>query len=156
MLERLSRDARGTVRRAQLRARVEGAATVEAQDLLLALAETPSGPAGRALVSLGMTEKSLNEGLDREFASALAAVGVHGSLPLRLRPPLSGRAPTPRWGQSAKLALKRTLHEATRRRDRTLTSEHLLLGIVSLQAGVVPRLLEELQITPAQLRAALG
>src|SRR2546430_7349719 len=155
MLERFGRDARATVRRAQSRARAEGAISLEAQHLLLALTEVPSGRAGRVIVSLGLTQETVRQALDREMARALAAAGVHETPPVRRIPPTLGRG-FPRWGQSAKLALKRTLEEALRRGDRTMGNEHLLLAIVSAEAGVIPRVLEEIQITPAQVRAGVG
>src|SRR3989442_12011181 len=111
MPEKLGRDARGTVRRAQVQARAAGAHSIEAHHLLIALTEAPMGRAGHALAGLGVTEAAVREALDREMAGALAAAGVHESLPARRVPPLRGRS-SPRWGQSAKLALKRTLEEA--------------------------------------------
>ncbi len=156
MVERLGRGARATIRRAQLRARAEGARTVEAADLLLALVEAPSGPAGTVLADLGIDQGVVREGLRREFESALGAVGVHDAVPPRPMPPGSRRAPFPKWGESAKLALKRALEEAIRRGERPLANEHLLRAIVNAEAGVIPRLLEQLEVTPAQVHAALG
>jgi ATP-dependent Clp protease ATP-binding subunit ClpA len=153
MVERLGRDARDTLRRARAQAQAHGDATVEAQHMLLVLTEAP-GRAGRVLVTLGLTEQSVREALDREVAGALAAVGVHDSQPAGRMLPTRGRR-VPRWGQSAKLALKRTLHEARRRGERRLGNEHLLLAVVSAEAGVIPRVLDELQISPAQVREAL-
>ena len=95
------------MRRARERARADGAISVEAHHLLLALAEVPSGGAGRVMVDVALTEQAVRDALDREIAVALAAVGVHESLPGRRVPPPS-RCGLPTWGQSAKLAIKRT------------------------------------------------
>src|SRR2546425_1717992 len=132
MFERLGHDARSTVHQAQLQAREEGAGTIEAPHLLLALTEAP-GRAGRVLANLGMTGETVRAALDREFADALAAVGVHESLPAR-RKLSTPRRGFPRWGQSAKLAIKRALGEAIRRGDGKLGNEHLLLAVVSAEA----------------------
>lgn len=156
MFERFGTGPRQVLRRAQLRARAQGAATFEASDLLLALAEEPSGRVREVLGEVGLDADTLRDGLRREFASALAAVGVHEDVPARRVPIGSRRGPYPRWGESAKLALRRSLGEAVRRGERPMGSEHLLLAIVDAEAGVVPRLLEELRVSPSRIREALG
>jgi ATP-dependent Clp protease ATP-binding subunit ClpA len=155
MFEQLDRDARGAILRAREQAKRAGSPTLEAEHLLLALAEVPIGRAGTALTGLGLTEEVVRAAIDRELVGALTAVGVRESGVLSVATPRPGRG-VPRWGQSAKLAIKRSLEEAVRRGDRRIGNEHLLLALVGAEAGVVPRLLEELDVSPGQIRAALA
>jgi ATP-dependent Clp protease ATP-binding subunit ClpA len=154
MFEQLDRNARGTILRAREHARRAVSPTIEAEHFLLALAEVPVGRAGVALAGLGLTEEAVRAAIDRELLGALAAVGVRGH-GARSAPTPRPRRGGPRWGQSAKLAMKRSLDEAVRRGDRRIGNEHLLLALVGAEAGVVPRLLQELGATPDQFRAAL-
>ena len=153
MFEKLGRDGRGTIVRAREQAKRAGSPTLEAEHILLALAEVPLGRAGAALTSLGLTEEVVRASIDRELVGALAAVGVRESRTPSAVP--RARRGEPRWGQSAKLAMKRSLEETVRRGERRIGNEHLLLALVGAEAGVVPRLLDELDLTPDQIRAAL-
>jgi hypothetical protein len=92
--------------------------------------------------------------LERELATALQAVGVVA--PAGIGPSATVGRPNPPWGQSAKLALERTLRAGVEEGDRQLEGRHLLLALARAEAGVVPRLLDELDITPAKIRSASG
>jgi ATP-dependent Clp protease ATP-binding subunit ClpA len=154
MFERLSEDMKHTVREAREIARDERADSVEVEHLLLAVARHPDARTGPVLAQLGLTEESVRAGLDRELVSALQAVGVAA--------PAGGRAgfrragSAPRFGQSAKLAIVRTMERAQERGDREIGHRHLMLAIASAEAGVVPRLLAELDLTRARVEAAFA
>jgi ATP-dependent Clp protease ATP-binding subunit ClpA len=152
MFERFTRDLRSTVKRAQDIAKFDGANAVEAPHLLIALTRESTGPTARALELLGLSEAAIRDAGDRELVSALRAVGV--SAPAGARSVTSSGRTNPRWGQSAKLALERTLEIAVERADRSLEARHLLLALARAEAGIVPRLLAELDVSPGRIEAA--
>ncbi len=153
MFERFSRTARSTVKRARDIAAAGGSETIEAEHLLLALTQTASNPTAHALRSLGVTEATVRSALDDEFARALQTVGVLAPAPASrlLRPNPS----TPKWGQSAKLALERTLQIAVDRGHKRIDDRHILLALSQAEAGVIPRVLRVLDVTPGGIDAAL-
>jgi ATP-dependent Clp protease ATP-binding subunit ClpA len=154
MFERLSENMKQTVREARDLAREERADTVEVEHLLLAVVRHPDAPTGPVLAQLGLTEASVRAGLDRELVSALQAVGV--SAPAGGRAGFRRPGSTPRFGQSAKLAIVRMLERAQERGDREIGHRHLVLAIASAEAGVVPRLLAELDLTRVRIDAAFA
>lgn len=153
MFERFSRPARAAVKRAQRVAGEEGAGSVEAEHLLLALTQQASDRTARALHTLGMTDAMVRAALQREFADALLAVGVVG--PVGPRPSSGSTTSTPRWGQSAKLTLVRTLQVALDRGHKRIEEHHILLALTHAEAGVIPRVLRTLDISPSDIEAAL-
>lgn len=154
MFERFSQSLRSTVEDALEVARGEHAHSLEAQHLLLALVHRASGPTASALDQLGLTEGAIRAALDREVVSALQLVGV--AAPTGPRPASGTSTTSPRFGQSAKLALERTLQVATSSGDRKLDDRHLLLAIARAEAGVIPRLLDELNLSLARITTALS
>lgn len=153
MFERFSRSARAAVKRAGDLAAADGAATVEAEHLLLALTQQTNEPTARALNALGMTETAVRAVLDDEFTRALQTVGVAATVPPR-RASRPGRS-TPKWGQSAKLTLVRTLQVALDRGHKRIDDRHILLALSQAEAGVIPRVLRALDVTPSDIDAAL-
>ena len=153
MFERFSRAARATVKRAQAIAAEDGAGTVEAEHLLLAVVHQPSERTASALRTLGLTEETVRTALDEEFTHALHAVGV-AAAPGAQRPSRPTRT-NPRWGQSAKLALVRTMQVAVDRGQKPLDDHHILLGLAQAEAGVIPRVLRTMDVTPSDIEAAL-
>ena len=153
MFERFSSSARAAVTRARDVAAADGADTVEAEHLLLALTQHADESAARALDALGMTEAAVRTALDEEFTTALQAVGVVATVPRR-RPSRPGRS-TPKWGQSAKLALERSLQIAVDRGHKRIDDRHLLLALSRAEAGVIPRLLHALDVTASDIDTAL-
>lgn len=152
MFERFGPSARAAVKRARDIAAVDGADTVESEHLLLALTQQANEPTARALETLGMTELAVRAALDEERAHALLTVGVAATVPSR-RPLRAGRS-TPKWGQSAKLALRRTLQVAVDRGHRRIDDRHLLLALSQAEAGVVPRVLRARDVTPSDIDIA--
>jgi ATP-dependent Clp protease ATP-binding subunit ClpA len=149
MFETFAPDLKGTVMRAREKAALTGASTLEAEHLLLSLAEFPKGAAGRAMSNLGLNEARIQRALDQEFEAALARVGV--SLPPLAKLPPRRRDRTPRWGQSAKVCLKRTQNEAVMRGERKINNEHLLIGIAHTRVGTIPGVLKVLDMSPEQI-----
>jgi ATP-dependent Clp protease ATP-binding subunit ClpA len=154
MFERFSRSARAAVKRARDLASAEGAGTVEAEHLLRALTQQTNEPTARALNALGMTEAAVRAVLDEEFTRALQTVGVAATVPPRRPPSPPGRS-TPKWGQSAKLTLVRTLQVALDRGHKRIDDRHILLALSQAEAGVIPRVLRAFDVTPSDIDAAL-
>lgn len=156
MFEHFTRETRDTVRRATALADAEDAAVVHAEHLLLALVSPARDDVGRALVKAGITSETIDAARDREFRSALAAVGV---VTERKVPPPSSRlrrGRTTRFSPSAKLALERTLLEATGEGARRISNRHLVAAIAVADVGRTPALLAELGITGPELRHIAG
>jgi D-alanyl-D-alanine carboxypeptidase len=151
MIPRLQRETRLVLDDARAVARELGSTTLEAEHLLLALARRP-GTVGQCLLEeAGLDEVALREALVAEFGRSLAAVGVgmgDSDLPVG-----GGSTRTPRWGASAKLAVRRTSTIARRRGDRQISSGHLLLGILAAHVGTVPRALSYAGIERLELSA---
>jgi len=152
MFERFARETREAVRQAAELAEAEHAAMVEAEHLLLALVSPARDCVGRALVKAGFTSERINAARDREFQSALAAVGVATDRPAPPPPSRLRRGRTTRFAPSAKLALERTLLAATEEEERRISNRHLLVGIAGADVGRTPALLEELGTNGSALR----
>jgi len=150
MFERFTKAARETVTEASLIARDMGAMTIEAEHLLLAVTNSPS-PAAGVLHDAGLDDDGLRAALAAETARSLAAVGV-GVEGLQFSPFVN----TPRFGQSAKLALERALKVALARNDRHIGSTHLTLAVLQPSVGTVPRALDGAGVDRARLISALS
>ncbi|GAA5068197.1 D-alanyl-D-alanine carboxypeptidase [Thermocatellispora tengchongensis] len=137
--------------RAVEEARQEGAAAVEAQHLLLAVAAGQDPATRRVLASAGLDEQAIRAALEREFEHSLSAAGVSLS-GFRLPRP-SPALDRPKLGASAKLALERGFASVSRKRD--LRPAHLLLGVLLAEAGTVPRALALAGVEAAELAAAV-
>ncbi len=136
MFERFSDDARRVVVLAQEEARLLGHSHIGTEHLLLALSQLEAGIAAQTLRFFAITHQRLRIQVE-EF------VGLSASSP-------SGHVPfTPR----AKKVLELSLREALALGDGHIGSEHILLGVAREGTGVGIRILEELDVTPAALRA---
>lgn len=125
------------IMRAHQEARDDGAERIEVQHLLLAVAAEPEPTVRELLESAGLDVDTIRGALDREFVQSLSAVGVASDAYDLPRP---SRLPSrPKMGTTGKLALERGVFGTARKKD--LRPAHLLLGILSAQAGVVPRAL---------------
>lgn len=127
---------------------------VEADHLLIALVSPARDGVGPALVKAGITAKRISAARDREFRSALAAVGVDTDRPAPPAPSRLRRGRTARFAPSAKLALERTLLAATEEGERRISNRHLLAAIAGADVGRTPALLAlaELGTTGPELR----
>jgi ATP-dependent Clp protease ATP-binding subunit ClpA len=152
MFERFATDGRRAVVRALEVARRQGAAQVEPEHLLLALAEADDGgAAARALVEAGLTAQAIEDAIEQDLVAALEVVGVPASVVAAT--PAQPRADNPGFGVASKQALERSLREAVARGDRRIASEHLLLGLLDAPAVSVARLLARLDVQPRRLAA---
>ena len=96
-------------------------------------------------------DEGLRAALAGETTRSLAAVGVSVA-PLRFSPFVK----TPRFGNSAKLVLERSLKVALARRDKHIGTEHLVLAALQPTVGTVPRALEQAGVDRAALISALS
>ncbi|GAA4237142.1 hypothetical protein GCM10022254_48440 [Actinomadura meridiana] len=115
-----------------------GAATVEAEHVLLAIAAEPDSTVRALLESAGLDHEKIQDALDEEFERSLSAAGIsveNSELP----PPRRSAKRPSRMGASVKLILERGVVEAESKRN--LQPAHLLLGVLQLNVGTVPRAL---------------
>jgi hypothetical protein len=128
-------------------AALDGRGVIEAEHLLLALADDPG------LRRLGLDHGELAAALAREQEQSLAAVGVlAGDVPARAGFPRLGR---PRLATSSKLAIERAARITAGRGQRQMTPETVLLGVIGAEHGRVPRTLRLAEIDVDELRARL-
>ena len=140
MFGRFAAESRALAARAAELAMSAGDPSVEAEHLLVALAERRGTPAGEALRTVGLDPERIREGLEEDARAALAAVGIDVPADaLEVRPVAPSSTP---WGTSGTLALERSLEAALDRGDTRILPEHVLLGLLRTRVGAVPRLLE--------------
>ncbi|MFJ3666352.1 Clp protease N-terminal domain-containing protein [Streptomyces sp. NPDC090106] len=175
MFERFTENARAVVQSAVEQAERTGAATVDAEHLLLALLDREASRASFALAALGVADErkqsvraSLAEsrrrgGLSQAESDALAGLGidvarivarvedVHGvgamSGDRGTGRGLFGRRP---FSRGAKDVLQRALRTAVARRDRHVGDEHLLLALTT-RPGVPGEILADHGVTHESL-----
>lgn len=135
--------------RAEHEARDEGSATIEAQHLLLAIADERKAGVHEILALAGVDYRAIRDALDREFEHSLSVVGVPRAA--FGFPPPTGSSAQPKMGASAKLALERGVVSVARKKD--LRPAHLLLGVLRAEVGTVPRALAMAGIDQVGLRA---
>jgi ATP-dependent Clp protease ATP-binding subunit ClpA len=124
---RFTPQAKGVFIAAERVARQRGDRTLEAEHLLIALAE---------LGEPELAEVDVPAVLDRQFEHALSAAGVDVKVPAP-----KPRLKNPGVGASAKRAIERAFHVAIERGDRKVLRGHMLLGVLSAEEGTVPRAL---------------
>jgi ATP-dependent Clp protease ATP-binding subunit ClpA len=175
MFEKFSPDARAAVVRAREETVRAGQREVGPEHLLVALAAGP-GLAADALAAAGATEAGLRGRLTHQAADepdpldadALASIGIDldavrrasdaafgdGALdrPYRQRPGRRGVTTGLRMTRPAKRALELGLRSAARRGDRSISSGHLLLGVLDLGDGPALSSLAAVSVDPARLR----
>ena len=139
MPRRFVTDSRRVLADARQVASALGSPTLEAEHLLLAVTRRPATTA-QVLAEAGLDEDRTRQALEDEFEGSLAAVGVSlGQFDLEAT---ADRSRAPRWGTSAKLALRRSATIAQARDDRSVTPGHILIGVLRAPVGTVPRALE--------------
>jgi ATP-dependent Clp protease ATP-binding subunit ClpA len=152
MFERFATDSRRVVVRALEVARRQGAAQVEPEHLLLALAEGQDGGAAtRALAEAGLSARAIEDAIEQDLVAALEVVGVPASVVAAT--PAQPRVDNPSFGVASKRVLERSLREAVARGDRRIATEHLLLGLLATPAVSIERLLARLDVPPWRLAA---
>lgn len=113
----------------------EGSRTLEAEHLLLALAEDPGSRPGQVLGEAGLDADQVRVLLRRERLASLSYAGVESA---DVPPPALEPGFTPRWGTTAKAAVIRGKEASTGRRE---TASNLLVGVLQAEVGRVPRAL---------------
>jgi ATP-dependent Clp protease ATP-binding subunit ClpA len=128
--------------------------TVEAEHLLLVLADQSTENAGKVLQEAGLDRGRIEAALREENRLSLAVAGVE---PLTDgQASASRQTRTPLWGASAKAALVRG-HRVAKQSGRVReTTTDLLLGILQAELGTVPRALAIAGADRAELMARLG
>ncbi|RFU38277.1 Clp protease [Actinomadura logoneensis] len=121
--------------RAAEEARGRGARLTEAEHLLLALAAEAEGDAPDLLSPAGLDRRAVERALAREFEDGLAAAGVSVADRELLEPRGSARNPSD-MGESGRRVLEVAM---TLARKRDLGPAHILLGLLELKVGTVPR-----------------
>jgi len=146
MFERFTKEARAVVHRAEDEARALGSPTIEAEHMLLALADARIGGAAAALLrEQGLDPEGLHAALAHETELSLAAAGVAiGDFELPARAPAARRRP--RFAASSRRALERSVRAASALGDKRLTARHVLVGILRADVGTVPRALAGAQV----------
>lgn len=135
------------VDQAGIEAQKEGAAAVEAQHLLLAIAAEPEANTQQVLSAAGLDYEGIRTALQREFEQSLGVAGVSlAAFDMTTRPGASHARPT-KLGASAKLARERGLGK----RRGGSPPLHLLLGILQAEKGTVPRALATAGINQSEL-----
>ncbi len=137
MFERFAAEAKDVVRRAERRAARAGDGAIDAEHLLLALAETPDTSAGRVLAAVGVDDAVLADAVARDEIELLRAVGVTAE-PRESRPALGRRL---RFTPASKKALEGALRAAVDRGERRIETRHVLLGLVRPPVGRVDQVL---------------
>ena len=142
-------DARATLKQASTCARLAGSETVEAEHILLALSGHRGTVAYAVLSEAGLNAERISEALAVEQAASLASVGVTA-----LTPPMATYLPESRQlGESARLAITRGAAAARARRERRMSSTHLLIGVLAADVGRVPRALAHVGVDRGRLLA---
>ena len=177
MFERFTDPARRVVVLAQEDARERGADRIGSEHLLLALCRAGDTRAAVLLAARGVTRAVVEDDLrglrprDLPDRDALASVGIDldevrdrveetfgpGALE---NTRAAGRRRERRWGHipfdsGAKKVLELALREAVRRGDRTIGSEHVLLGMLHRETGRAAPILHARGLTLDGIRAAL-
>ncbi|GAB3972722.1 hypothetical protein GCM10029978_050490 [Actinoallomurus acanthiterrae] len=124
--------------RAADEAQEDGSATIEAEHLLLAIAAEQESTTHQHLSSVGLDHQAIRDALDQEFTQSLSAAGVSVNARDLPQPSRSPKRPS-RIGASGKLVFERGIATAGNKKD--LRPAHLLLGVLELHVGTVPRAL---------------
>jgi hypothetical protein len=145
---RFTKDARTFVlTRAREEVLGRGQDVIEAEDLMLAVADHPD------LRDLGLDRERLVAALAEEEQRSLAAVGVSAGefdLSYTARRPRKAKLAT-----SSKLALHRAVKLAVGRGERRVSAQHLLWGVIAAEYGRVPRALQIADVDVEELRRRL-
>lgn len=138
------------VKQFDVEARRDGAKSIEAEHMLLALTTNPDSDAARLLHEFGLDHQRLDSALREERRRTLAFAGVNP--PDKTQVEATERESPLSLGTSAKAAIRRALTGSRHDRRRArLRSTDLLAGIVEAELGTVPRALAMAGIDRAAL-----
>lgn len=175
MFERFTDPARRVVVLAQEEARERASDRIRSEHLLLGLCRATDTRAAALLADRGVTREVVEADLDAAGPglpdhAALASVGIDldevrervedAFGPGALESTRAAGARRRRRGhipfdRGAKKVLRLALREAVRRSDRTIGSEHVLLGMLHAGTGAATPLLAARGVTLERMRAAL-
>jgi len=171
MFERFTNRARDVVSGALTLAQQTTASEVRPEHLLMALAEDEESLAMRVLAGLGVDKARLQEeltrsrqqnvdGLDRDDAEALAALGIDlDEVVRRIDRNLggfgAGSGKRPKFSRGAKKVLELSLREAIRLRHNYIGTEHILLSLARCGDRVVDDTLAGCGLTRNTLNMAV-
>ncbi|MFP3465957.1 Clp protease N-terminal domain-containing protein [Leifsonia sp. SIMBA_070] len=150
----LSRALRPIIIRAVAEAQQRSSALVEAEHLLLALARDGAPQVRAALAGAGLDPDGLTAALAAERAASLRVAGV--TPPPAERLAAAPRIARPRWGASAREALVRAHRVAAHGHRHSSGEVDLLIAVVNLDLGTVPRALTMAGVDRNALIAAVG
>lgn len=170
MFERFTTSARTAVTLAQQEARMLDRSQIGTEHVLIGLAGTGADPAAQALRSAGVTADALRAAArlrsgDHLDADALALLGIDLDQVRRaaeerfgrgaLDAATSGHAPSGHipFSGPAKKALAAAVSQATALRTGSISSGHLLLGLVVDADGAAVRVLRSCGVDVASLKA---
>lgn len=155
IFKRFTDSPRRCVKAAVEEARMLGHDSVGDEDLLLGILSVDRGFAADALTSLGVTLDGAREKSEEMFSDALTSIGIsleevrrEAGDTFKMRIPDSRRIP---FSPRAKKVLERALREAVRLGDDHIGTEHILLGILSIEDGKAVRMLSGLDVSPEDL-----
>ena len=149
------RTLRPIISRAVSEAQRRGAGAVEAEHLLLALADDTDKEPAATLAAAGLDHAGVIRALRAERAASLESAGVAPVPEERLVS--TARVTRPRWGASARqtLVIASRMRTGAERRRR-MAEKDLAIALLDLQLGTVPRALELAGIDRQALVAALS
>ncbi|MGZ4581166.1 MAG: Clp protease N-terminal domain-containing protein [Nocardioidaceae bacterium] len=172
MFERFTKRARLAVSVAERHSREATASEIRPEHLLMGLLDDKDCLAVRVVGSLGVPVARLREeldarrlqyvdGLDRDDAEALKAIGIDlDEVVRRIDRNLGGLSPRrrgrPRFSRAAKKALELALREALALRHNYIGTEHLLLGLARSDDRVVADTLAACGLDRTLLRRAVA
>ena len=151
MFERFTGDAKRVVLDSLAAAQRLGAENVEPEHLLLGLAEGSGTPAARAIAEAGLDGEMIGAAIEADLVAMLEVVGVPASLVDAT--PAAPSADRPGFGVHGRAALEQALREATRRSERRIGGEHMLLGVLHAPSPTLTRVLARLGVEPERLAA---
>lgn len=116
-----------------------GSTTVEAEDLLLALASAGTPETRAMLADAGLDHQSILDALRNERRHSLNYIGIAPLEENRLTTaPRTGR---PGWGTSVREAMGRGRMPLNKNRQRGVAECDVLIGVLLARLGTVPRAL---------------
>lgn len=167
MFERFTKGARAVVVDAQKQARDTKSAHIGIEHLILAILAESDGPSAAVLEGVGVDTESVSrkvartdDALNDADASALESIGIdldevrrtveeafgEGALDAHTQPAKKGwfakRTGHIPFTKDAKKAIELSLREAVARKDDTIGTEHILLGVLRAANGNSRALLE--------------
>jgi ATP-dependent Clp protease ATP-binding subunit ClpC len=137
VFERFTEPARQVVVLAQDEARGLGQAYLGTEHLLLGLIREDRGAAARVLASAGVGQEAVR--------ARAAATGVGSELK-------TGQIP---FSPNGRLVLEQSLREAVRRKHAFIGTEHILLGVVTVEDSAATRILSEIGADAGSIRDQL-